>query len=106
MTRPPPVIVLVDYNGLDDTRKCLASLAAVAGAARVVVVDNASRVDVAAALAGTFPWATFLKSDRNGGWAGSVREREAFRQAPSESSVREPRRRGPDRFSLRPLCPT
>ena len=70
MTRPPPVIVLVDYNGLDDTRKCLASLAAVAGAARVVVVDNASRVDVAAVLAGTFPWATFLRSDRNGGWSG------------------------------------
>ena len=70
MARTPPVIVLVDYNGLDDTRKCLASLAAVAGAARVVVVDNGSRVDVAAALAGTFPWATFLRSDRNGGWAG------------------------------------
>ena len=70
MTRPPPAIVLVDFNGLDDTRKCLASLAAVAGAARVVVVDNASRVDVAAALAGAFPWATFLRAERNGGWAG------------------------------------
>ena len=70
MTRPPPVIVLVDFNGLDDTRKCLASLAGLAGAARVVVVDNASRVDVAAALAGTFPWATFLRAERNGGWAG------------------------------------
>ena len=70
MSRPPPAIVLVDYNGLDDTRKCLASLAGLAGAARVVVVDNASRVDVSAALSGTFPWATFLRAGRNGGWAG------------------------------------
>ncbi len=70
MSRPPPAIVLVDYNGLDDTRKCLASLAGLAGAARVVVVDNASRVDVATALSGAFPWATFLRAERNGGWAG------------------------------------
>ena len=70
MSRPPPAIVLVDYNGLDDTRKCLASLAGLAGATSVVVVDNASRVDVAAALAGTFPWATFLRAPSNGGWAG------------------------------------
>ena len=70
MSRPPPAIVLVDYNGLDDTRRCLASLAGLAGAARVVVVDNASRVDVATALSSTFPWATFLRAGRNGGWAG------------------------------------
>ena len=70
MSRPPPVIVLVDYNGLDDTRRCLASLGGVGPAARVVVVDNGSRVDVAAALGATFPWATFLRSERNGGWAG------------------------------------
>ena len=70
MSRPPPAIILVDFNGLDDTRKCLASLAGLVGAARVVVVDNASRVDVAAALSGTFPWATFLRAERNGGWAG------------------------------------
>ena len=64
-------IVLVDFNGLDDTRRCLASLAPAASrAARVVVVDNASRADVAAALAGEFPWAAFVRSERNGGWAG------------------------------------
>ena len=70
MSRPPPAIVLVDYNGLDDTRKCLASLAGLGAAARVVVVDNASRIDVAAALGTTFPWATFLRAPHNGGWAG------------------------------------
>jgi GT2 family glycosyltransferase len=71
-SRPPPAIVLVDFNGLDDTRRCLESLAPAAsgGGARVLVVDNASKVDVSAALAADFPWATFVRADANGGWAG------------------------------------
>lgn len=63
-------IVLVDFNGLDDTRRCLASLGRLTSPADVVVVDNASTVNVAASLATEFPNAHFLRSPVNGGWAG------------------------------------
>lgn len=61
-------IVLVDYNGLEDTRRCLESLAGEPAA--IYVVDNASVRNVAAALAGEFPDVHFLRSEVNGGWAG------------------------------------
>ena len=67
---PTVWIVLVDYNGLDDTRKCLTSLAALADPARVVVVDNAGKQDVAAELRPGFSWADFVRAPANGGWAG------------------------------------
>lgn len=63
-------IVLVDFNGLEDTRKCLASLESQAGVCRVVVVDNASRREVAPTLRSAFPWAAFVRNGVNGGWAG------------------------------------
>lgn len=63
-------IVLVDYNGLDDTRKCLESLANLTSTATIIVVDNASKVNVANALQHHFPNAQFLRSETNGGWAG------------------------------------
>ncbi|OWK40449.1 glycosyltransferase family 2 protein [Fimbriiglobus ruber] len=63
-------VILVDFNGIDDTRKCLDSLAGQPTPPRTVVVDNASRTDVAAALAAEFPWASFVRSSVNGGWAG------------------------------------
>lgn len=63
-------IVLVDYNGLADTRRCLMSLATLADPARVVVVDNAGTRDVAAELQSEFPWADYVRSPINGGWAG------------------------------------
>ncbi len=63
-------IVLVDYNGLEDTRVCLRSLAALADPASVVVVDNASKADVAAELRPEFPHVHFVRSPVNGGWAG------------------------------------
>jgi GT2 family glycosyltransferase len=63
-------IVLVDYNGADDTRRCLRSLAALDPPARTVVVDNASAAEVAPLLRPEFPWADFVRSPVNGGWAG------------------------------------
>ncbi|MGL6072846.1 MAG: glycosyltransferase family 2 protein [Fimbriiglobus sp.] len=63
-------IVLVDYNGLEDTRKCLESLEKVTGEFETVVVDNCSKVNVREALASHFPKAHFVRSDINGGWAG------------------------------------
>lgn len=63
-------IVLVDYNGLEDTRKCLASLAAQSAPAQVVVIDNDSRQEVAPALGADFPHVHFVRNPVNGGWAG------------------------------------
>ncbi len=63
-------IVLVDFNGLDDTRQCLRSLEELDGAASVVVVDNASRASPLPVLQLEFPWIDAIRSDVNGGWAG------------------------------------
>ena len=63
-------IVLVDFNGLEDTQKCLRSLAGLTVPASVVVVDNASANDPIATLQPEFPWAHFVRSPINGGWAG------------------------------------
>ncbi len=61
-------IVLVDYNGLADTRRCLESLRS--QPACIVVVDNASAQNVEAALKADFPDVQFVRSPTNGGWAG------------------------------------
>lgn len=63
-------VVLVNFNGTDDTHLCLASLADQTAAAGVVVVDNASADDPCAALRAEFPWAHVVRSAVNGGWAG------------------------------------
>lgn len=65
---PRAAIVLVDYNGLADTRRCLESLRNQAAA--VIVIDNASRQPVQPALQGEFPEVHFVRSEINGGWAG------------------------------------
>ena len=67
---PAAWIVLVDFNGLSDTRKCLQSLAVSTMAANAVVVDNASKVEVGPALQPEFPTVAFVRSPVNGGWAG------------------------------------
>jgi GT2 family glycosyltransferase len=64
-------IVSVNYNGLEDTRKCLRSLQAVADPRpSVVVVDNASNDDPTPSLRDEFPWAHLVRNPVNGGWAG------------------------------------
>lgn len=63
-------IVLVNFNGLDDTRKCLRSLEELDRDASVVVVDNASKDNPVPLLQLEFPWADAVRSDVNGGWAG------------------------------------
>lgn len=65
-----PWVVLVNYNGTDDTRKCLESLAVQTVPARVVVVDNASKDDPCDRLRAEFPWADVVQAGTNGGWAG------------------------------------
>ncbi len=62
-------VVLVNYNGLADTLRCLRSLEA-AGYPDTVVVDNASAEDPSATLAREFPWCAVVRNPVNGGWAG------------------------------------
>ena len=64
-------IVAVNYNGLEDTRHCLRSLAPISGPpCRLVLVDNASALDPAPTLRPEFPWCDFVRNSVNGGWAG------------------------------------
>jgi GT2 family glycosyltransferase len=64
-------IVVVNYNGLEDTRKCLRSLGAAGDPApHVVLVDNASAQDPIAALRAEFPWVHYVRNPVNEGWAG------------------------------------
>jgi GT2 family glycosyltransferase len=64
-------IVLVNYNGLADTRRCLASLCRQDYPRRsVLVVDNASTEDPRPSLAADFPDCHLLRSSTNTGWAG------------------------------------
>jgi GT2 family glycosyltransferase len=62
-------IVLVNYNGLPDTHRCLRSLEA-AGRPACVVVDNASAEDPSPVLRRDFPWCPAIRNPVNGGWAG------------------------------------
>lgn len=64
-------IVLVNWNGLEDTLACLDSLAGVEYADRfVVVVDNGSRGDEAGAIEQAHPEVAVLRSGRNLGFTG------------------------------------
>ncbi len=63
-------IVPVNYNGTEDTRKCLRSLAELSAPAHVVLVDNASHPDPTAALAAEFPWVHVVRNTENLGWSG------------------------------------
>ncbi len=63
-------VVLVNYNGLADTLRCLRSLEA-AGRPDTVVVDNASAEDPSADAARAIsPGAHVVRNPVNGGWAG------------------------------------
>ncbi len=64
-------IVVVNFNGLADTRKCLASLQGIdLPKVSTVVVDNASAQNPTEALQAEFPWCHIIRNAVNGGWAG------------------------------------
>jgi GT2 family glycosyltransferase len=63
-------IVTVNFNGLEDTRKCLRSLRSLTAPASVVVVDNASKQDPTATLAAEFPGVHLVRNPVNAGWSG------------------------------------
>jgi GT2 family glycosyltransferase len=72
MTPPPSTaIVVVNFNGLDDTRRCLRSIAAMGEpSVAAIVVDNGSEVDPVAALHEEFPWCRAERLPSNTGWSG------------------------------------
>ncbi|MEX0682113.1 MAG: glycosyltransferase family 2 protein [Dehalococcoidia bacterium] len=75
MTTPPSVtIVILNWNGLADTRECLQSLQAVDyGAFRAIVVDNGSRNDEAGKLEAEFgSFLEVLRLSKNRGFAGGA----------------------------------
>ena len=60
--------VVLTYNGLEDTRKCLGSLASHAQRGYpVVLVDNGSTDNTAAIVAVEFPWAHVVRIEQNAG---------------------------------------
>lgn len=73
MRHPLLTIIILNWNGLDDTLDCLASLAALApGPYRVqtLVVDNGSLDDPRPTLAARFPAVAVLRLAHNHGFAG------------------------------------
>lgn len=68
MTAPRVWIVLLTYNGLEDTRTCLRSLAALRyPAVSTLVVDNGSDDEPLSALSREFPWCHGVRIASNGG---------------------------------------
>ena len=64
-------VVVLSWNGRDDTLACLASLAGVTGAELdPIVIDNGSRDGSAEAVAEAFPGVELVRSERNLGFAG------------------------------------
>lgn len=64
-------VVVLNWNGFDDTSQCLASLARLNPApGRVIVVDNGSTDGSAERLRAVFPWAHVVATSRNLGYAG------------------------------------
>jgi GT2 family glycosyltransferase len=61
-------IVVLSYNGLADTRKCLASVTATQRpGVTVLLVDNGSTDGTAAAVEAEFPWCRLLRVEENRG---------------------------------------
>ena len=68
---PQVSVILVNWNGLEDTSECLDSLALVTYPNfSIVVVDNGSRRDEAQALRQSYPRVTVLTTERNLGFTG------------------------------------
>lgn len=75
MASPPIALVVLDFNGLADTRKCLKSMeSADLQGSPVIVVDNGSTPPTAEHIAKEFPWTIVIRRESNGGWAGGNNE--------------------------------
>lgn len=71
MPLPSVAIVLVNWNGYDDTKKCLESLKLVSYSNfKVILVDNASNDGSGERLAGAFPEVVYIQNSENLGFTG------------------------------------
>lgn len=69
--QPTVVVVILNWNGRDDTLACLASATAIIYPNfRVIVVDNGSADDSVAAIRAAFPEIEVIATGRNLGFAG------------------------------------
>ncbi len=65
--------IVINYNGIEETRECVRSVLATAyPALSVCVVDNGSEVDEAALLGREFPTITSLRNDENRGYSAAA----------------------------------
>ena len=70
-TDPKVAVVVVNYNGLEDTLHCLESLRQMDYPNyRVVVVDNGSAPSDEQEISAAHNWAEVIRSEQNLGWAG------------------------------------
>jgi len=68
---PKVYILILNYNGGDDTLACLKSLQAITYTnAEIIVIDNASTDGSAARIIAAFPGITILQNEGNLGFAG------------------------------------
>jgi len=68
---PHVAVIVLMYNGLDDTRRCLESLAVQTHSRlSTIVVDNQSADDPEPILRRDFPWCRVLRNSANLGFAG------------------------------------
>lgn len=68
---PVVAVVVLNYNGLEDTLKCLTSLSKLVSPAPIVVlVDNASQLDPRDAALNILPAALYVRTEANLGYAG------------------------------------
>ncbi|MDZ4817759.1 MAG: glycosyltransferase family 2 protein [Planctomycetota bacterium] len=64
-------IVVVNFNGLEDTCACLASIAAMnEPQVLTIMVDNGSEIDPTERINRDFPWCITIRNPENLGWAG------------------------------------
>jgi len=71
VSSPSVYIVILNWNGLDDTLECLASIAKLSYSnVKTIVVDNGSEDDQAAVIAEAFPNITVLAQPENLGFCG------------------------------------
>jgi GT2 family glycosyltransferase len=67
---PRVAVIVLNYNGLADTLKCLESLRLLDDACRVILVDNASEVDPRPEAERVLPGLETIRTERNLGYAG------------------------------------
>lgn len=72
MTGAPRVaVIVVNFNGTDDTHQCLRSLRNLDYPnVEIVLVDNGSKPPVGELFAAEYPWVRVIQNPVNGGWAG------------------------------------